>query len=101
MSQLKFKAVIQIVDVNPYGLVNAERANQLQESWRKPMPVLVQINGRPAEPWRINMMPRGDGSFYLYLHGDVRKASQTKVGDEVKVKLSFDASYKSGPMPMP
>lgn len=48
------------------------------------------------------MMPIGDGSFYLYLHGDVRKASQTKVGDTVKVDVSFDADYKQGPMhPMP
>jgi hypothetical protein len=23
------------------------------------------------------MMPVGDGSFYLYLHGDIRKASGT------------------------
>ena len=42
-------------------------------------------------------MPRGDGSFYLYLAGVVRKASKTKVGDRVVVDLSFDSDYKSGP----
>ena len=48
------------------------------------------------------MMPVGDGSFYLYLHGDVRKASSTKVGDTVRVEISFDPKYRSGPMnPMP
>lgn len=42
------------------------------------------------------------GSFYLYLHGDVRKASTTKVGDRVHVEVSFDAEYRNGPMhPMP
>lgn len=43
------------------------------------------------------MMPKGDGSFYLYLHGDVRRASQTKVGDRVAVELAFDAVYRGGP----
>lgn len=66
------------------------------------MPVQVQINGQPTPPWRINMMPVGDGSFFLYLHGDVRKASNTKVGDVVAVDVLFDESYKNGPQhPMP
>lgn len=48
------------------------------------------------------MMPVGNGSFYLYLHGDVRAASQTKVGDRVEVEIAFDANYRNGPMhPMP
>ena len=48
------------------------------------------------------MMPVGDGNFYLYLHGNVRRASGTKVGDEVAVELEFDSSYKNGPQhPMP
>ena len=48
------------------------------------------------------MMPAGDGSFYLYLHGSVRKASQTAVGDSVQVEIEFDRAYRNGPMhPMP
>ncbi len=48
------------------------------------------------------MMPVGNGDFYLYLHGDVRKASHTKVGDTVTVDISFDEEYRNGPMhPMP
>lgn len=48
------------------------------------------------------MMPVGDGSFYLYLHGDIRKASKTGVGDHVDVEIKFDANYKNGPMhPIP
>lgn len=66
------------------------------------MPVLVKVNGWPKEPWHINMMPAGNGEFYLYLHGDVRKASSTQVGDEVIIELDFDESYKNGPQhPMP
>jgi hypothetical protein len=44
---------------------------------------------------RINMMPVGDGRFYLYPHGDVRKASGTAVGDRVRVEIAFDASYRN------
>jgi hypothetical protein len=62
------------------------------------MPVLVKINNKPDVPWRINMMPVGDGNYYLYLHGHIRKASNTKVGDSVNVNITFDSNYKSGPM---
>ena len=102
MSTLRFKSLIGIRDGNPYVLVSAARAKRIKASRRKPLPVLLQINGRPETPWRINMMPTGSGDFYLYLHGDVRKASRTKVGDTVSVEVSFDAAYKNGPMhPMP
>jgi hypothetical protein len=43
------------------------------------------------------MMPVGDGSFYLYLHGDIRKATGTAEGDRVRVEIEFDAGYKNGP----
>jgi hypothetical protein len=92
-----FTAVIKIRGVNPFILVSASRANAIKAGWRKPLPVLVRVNGKPANPWRINMMPVGNGSFYLYLHGDVRKASSTAVGDRVRVEIDFDASYRSGP----
>jgi hypothetical protein len=97
-----FTAVIEIRGINPFILVSAQRANAIKPGWRKPLPVLVRINGEPVKPWRINMMPVGDGSFYLYLHGDVRKASGTAVGDRVQVKIEFDPSYRNGPQhPMP
>lgn len=102
MTALSFKAQIEIRDGNPYVLIPEVRAMQLRENWHKPMPVLIRINGSPEAPWRINMMPVGDGGFYLYLHGDVRKASQTTVGDLVTVTIEFDASYRNGPQhPMP
>ena len=94
---MKFKATIDINNINPYILVSTARAKRLLSGWKKPMPVLVQINGEPKPPWPINMMPRGDGSYYLYLHGSVRKASNTKVGDEVEVTLAIDSNYRSGP----
>jgi hypothetical protein len=92
-----FTTVIKIRGGNPFILVSASRAKAIKPGWRKPLPVLVRVNGKPANAWRINMMPVGNGSFYLYLHGDIRKASSTAVGDRVRVEIDFDASYRSGP----
>ncbi|HEY1789199.1 MAG TPA: YdeI/OmpD-associated family protein [Verrucomicrobiae bacterium] len=83
--------------MNPYVLVSVRRAARIRKGWRKPLPVRIRVNGEPKEPWRINLMPVGDGTFYLYLHGDVRKASKTNVGDSVTVEVEFDDEYRSGP----
>jgi len=98
MPALGFKSKIKIRGVNPYILVSSVQAKKIKPSWKKPMPVLIRINGLPEYRWRINMMPVGNGSFYLYLHGDVRKASGSKVGDSVNVEISFDSAYRNGPM---
>lgn len=103
MTSLRYRARIDINGINPFVPVDAGQAAALREGWRKPMPVLVQINGAPAQPWRINMMPRGDGGFFLYLHGIVREAAAgVGVGDEVEVSVAFDEDYRGGPIhPMP
>ncbi len=102
MSHVRFHSVIEINNINPYVLVNATRAARIRKGWRKPLPVRVRVDGMPKKAWRINLMPTGDGSFFLYLHGDVRKASRTKVGDAVTIELEFDEKYRSGPAhPMP
>jgi hypothetical protein len=102
VTPLRFRSVIEITNGNPYVLVSKARAAALKPVWRKPLPVLVRINGEPKIGWRINMMPVGDGDFYLYLHGDVRKASGTHVGDRVDVDVQFDPAYRGGPAhPMP
>jgi len=97
MAAMRFRGVMEINGVNPYVLVSAERAGRLRAGWRRPLPVRVRVNGKPEVGWRINLMPVGDGSFYLYLHGEVRKASGTQVGDVVAVELEFDEEYKGGP----
>lgn len=97
MTSLRFRARIEINGINPFVPIDAEQAARLREGWRRPMPVLVQVNGAPAQPWRINMMPRGDGGFFLYLHGEVRQAAGVGVGDEVEVSVVFDETYRGGP----
>jgi hypothetical protein len=102
-SPLRFAATIRVRGVNPYLDVSRRRAGQLQKNWRRPMPVRVRINGRPSrKPWRINLMPAGNGGFYLYLHESARDESGTGVGDRVAVELDFDRTYRNGPLhPMP
>ena len=101
-SVLRFRSTIELNHINPYVRVDAHDAGRLKQGWRKPMPVRVRVNGKPEAWWRINMMPIGDGAFYLYLHADVRKASKSEVGDTVDVELAFDDDYRSGPVhPMP
>lgn len=102
MKSLRFRSAIQMNGINPYVLVSAARAARIRKGWRRPLPVCVRVNGKPKDAWRINMMPVGNGSFYLYLHGEIRKASGTKVGDSVTVEVEFDEDYKGGPAhPMP
>jgi Bacteriocin-protection, YdeI or OmpD-Associated/Domain of unknown function (DUF1905) len=100
--RLRFRAPIEINGINPYVLVSAERAVRLRKNWRRPMPVRIQVNGKPDIPWRTNLMPVGDGSFFLYLHGQVRKESGSSVGDVASVTIEFDDDYQGGPAdPMP
>ena len=98
MTELHFNSVINILGVNPYVLVSAEQARLLKPGWKKPLPILLRVNGQPTKPFQTNLMPVGDGSFYLYLHGGMRKISGTKVGDMVTVDLQFDGKYHNGPM---
>ncbi len=72
--RLRFRAPIALNGINPYVLVRARRSRALKAGWRKPVPVKIRVNGEPAaEARRINLMPAGDGSFFLYLHEQVRK----------------------------
>jgi hypothetical protein len=95
MKYLRFTSIIKMRGVNPYILVTRDQAVKIKPDWKKPLPVLVQINGKPGTPWRSNMMPAGSGRFYL--HGAVRGTSHARVGDEVAVRIKFDSEYKSGP----
>ncbi len=40
----------------------------------------------------------GNGGFFLYLHGQVRRASGAELGDRVMVDARFDRPQKSDPI---
>lgn len=91
-----FSGLIEITGINPYVLVSSHDASTLRSGWRRPLPVLVRLNTTDTW-WRTNLMPRGDGSFYLYLHGEMRKTTGVDVGDGVVVELRVDGAYRGGP----
>ena len=98
---IRLSARIAITGINPYVPVNKAQANRIKPGWRKPLPILLRINDG-KEIWRTRLMPVGDGSFYLYLHGRMRSACKSRVGDMVTAVLRFDGAYKGGPAdPMP
>jgi hypothetical protein len=98
MAEQRFTAAIRIRGVNPYIEISASRAKALKPEWRRPLPVLVRIGGIPRDPWRTNLMPAGDGGFYLYLHEQMRRASNCGVGNRVEVQLRVDHHYTGGPI---
>lgn len=97
-----FKARIEIRGINPFVLIRKSRAHALKPGWKKPMPALIQINGKPNRPHRTNLMPVGDGNFYLYLNGSIRAEAGVVCGDVVQVAMEFDVEYQNGPQhPLP
>jgi hypothetical protein len=98
----RFRSIVQIQGINPYVIVETADAEALRPGWRGPMPVLARLNGQPEGGWAINLMPIGDGRFYLYLRGDVRRLGGVEVGMAADIDVGFDESYAGGPAhPMP
>ena len=98
VAALIFKTTVRIRGINPFVVVNATQATSLKPDWRRPLPILLRINGKPLKASRTNMMPIGDGSFYLYLNGAMLKVAGASVGDRVQVEIEFDADYRNGPL---
>lgn len=102
LTVLNIRRPVRIRGINPYVVVNERESAKLKPGWRKPLPVLMRINGKPSKACSTNMMPVGDGDFYLYLNGPMRKAATASVGDIVQVEIEFNSKYRNGPQhPMP
>lgn len=102
MGAITFKTTVRKRGINPFVAVGSQQVAALKPGWRKPLPVVFRVNGLPKSGSWTNMMPAGDGGFYIYLNGDARKAADVEVGDRVQVTVEFDAAYRTGPQhPMP
>jgi hypothetical protein len=97
MVTVRLAATIALRGINPYVLVSAPRARRLKPNWRRPLPVTLRIAKLPQQQWHTNLMPAGDGSFYLYLHEHVRRAAAAGIGDRITVELQFNTAYRGGP----
>lgn len=97
-----FSSELRIRGINPYLQVSRARARALRPNWRKALPVVVRLEGKERPAWHVNLMPAGDGSFYLYLNSGMRKATGTSVGARLRVEIRFDPAYRGGPQnPVP
>lgn len=94
---ITFDSRVRLRGVNPFILVTKAQVRLLRRGWRRTLPVTVRLNGRATPAWRTNLMPVGDGRFFLYLHGAMRKTGRTSVGDRVRIALRFDPLYRGGP----
>jgi hypothetical protein len=102
MATVHFRARILIKGINPFIIVSQKRAKILGVQSRGAAPITVRVNGAPQGGVKTNLMPRGDGSFYLYLNATMRKAGQSDVGKVVDLHLAADPTYRAGPAhPMP
>ena len=99
---MRIRSRLAILGVNPYVSISPSEASRLKKDWRGPIPVRYRVGGGPDRTWRINMMPLGDRSYRLYMNGEVREASNLRVGDDLVLLIEFDDEYKGGPEhPMP
>jgi hypothetical protein len=97
MAPLRISAKIAVRGINPYVPVGPQHARRLKPNWRRPLPVVLRIASLPEHQWCTNLMPAGDGSFYLYLHEDMRRVAGARIGDRIRVELQFNADYRGGP----
>jgi hypothetical protein len=97
MVTLRIAARIAVRGVNPYVLIDALQAKRLKPNWHRPLPVVLRIAGLPQHRWLTNLMPAGNGDFYLYLHEHMRRVASAAVGDRIRVELQFNAAYRGGP----
>lgn len=101
-SQVRWRSRVLRRGVNPYLSVPASVARRLRPEGRGPIPVRFYLNGAPETVARINLVPAGGGSFYLFLNGSVRRRTRTDVGDVVVATVQFDRAYRGGPVhPLP
>jgi hypothetical protein len=102
MGDIRFRARIGIRGINPFIVVSRKRAVSLGFLTRGPAPVVVKVNGAPEEGVTTNLMPKGDGGYFLYLNGLMRTAGHAVVGSMADFDLAADPTYRPGPAhPMP
>jgi hypothetical protein len=92
-----FSAKIQIIGVNPYVLLPSELLKHIFQKAGKDkgaIPVKLQIGGRDF----IQNLVKYSGKWRLYLNTPMRKIAGKDVGDNINIKIDFDAEPRTTPM---
>ena len=51
-------------------------------------PVLVMARVNHSEPFKVSLFPVGGGQHYIRIKAKVRKETKTKMGDQVRVRIT-------------
>lgn len=97
---IAFTAEIRIIGINPYVLLPKATLEKLFAQAAKdkgPIPVRGTLDGHAF----IQTLVRFAGVWRLYLNGPMLKASKKGVGDTVSMRIGFDPSDRTTPMPAP
>ena len=93
----KFKAIIDIIGINPFVLLPDEVLlgifNQAGKD-KGPIPVRGLIDGHPY----TQTLVKYSGAWRLYINTPMLKTSGKKVGDETEIQIEFDPQDRTIPM---
>ncbi len=93
-----FTATIGIIGINPYVLLPEATLKRVFAQAGKdkgPIPVHGSLDGHAF----VQTLVKYAGAWRLYLNGPMLKAAKKGVGDTVRVRVAFDPSDRSTPMP--
>jgi hypothetical protein len=93
-----FSDKIKIIGVNPYVIPPLKVLKAIFKEAGKEkgaIPVKGTLNGKPF----IQTLVKYSGKWRLYLNGPMRQAAGIDVGDSAKVKLQYDLSDRTVPVP--
>jgi hypothetical protein len=92
----RFSARIQLIGVNPYVLLPPQLLKELftQAGRNKgPIPVKLVINGKEF----IQHLVKYNGKWRLYLNTPMRKIAKKETGDEISIRIMYDAGKREIP----
>ena len=93
-----FSATVDKIGINPYVSLPDEVLESIFEQAGKnkgPIPVRGTVNGKPFTQTLVGYQ----GAWRLYINGMLREAAGIDVGDEAHIRLEFDPTPRSEPIP--
>lgn len=90
---MSFSAKIKKKGINPYVVVPKQESERFKK--RGYIPVKGRVNNTP---FQSTLVPVGEGKYWLYINGEMRKVSGVGVGDNVRISISL-ASPRKVPVP--
>jgi hypothetical protein len=90
----QFKAVIQLIGINPYVLLPDKVLKKLFEQAKKdkgPIQIKGSINGKPY----MQTLVKYKGAWRLYVNTSMLKDSPKRVGEVIEVTVAFDPEERT------